>query len=54
MPLGFGKAGQIEEEQRSIDAMYARLDADLSTTISAHERSSEQRRVAQAGQLGRK
>jgi DNA helicase IV len=36
---GAGKAGQIEEEQRSIDAMYARLDADLSTSMSAHERA---------------
>lgn len=32
-----GKASEIEEEQRSIDAMYARLDADLRYSVSAHE-----------------
>ncbi|MDR6867901.1 DNA helicase IV [Microbacterium resistens] len=31
--------GQIEEEQRSLDAMYARLDADLSARIAARDRA---------------
>lgn len=39
MDTGAGRARQIEEEQRSLDAMYARLDADLSASLSAHERA---------------
>src|SRR3978361_743899 len=30
---------QVNEEQRSIDAMYARLDADVSTKLSAQARA---------------
>ncbi|WP_243842877.1 MULTISPECIES: AAA family ATPase [unclassified Mumia] len=37
--MGASKAKQIEEEQRSLDAMYARLDADLSGSLSAHARA---------------
>jgi len=33
------KAGQIEDEQRSIDAMYARLDAETARSFSARERT---------------
>jgi len=36
---GAGKAGQIEEEQRWIDAMYARLDSDVSRNLSANARA---------------
>jgi DNA helicase IV len=32
------RAGQIEDEQRSIDVMYARLDAELTSSLSARER----------------
>ncbi len=32
------KAGQIEDEQRSIDVMYARLDAEIVESVAAHER----------------
>ena len=34
-----GKAAQIDEEQRLVDGMYACLDAELSASISAHERA---------------
>jgi len=34
-----GRFGQVHEEQRSIDAMYARLDADTSARLAAQERA---------------
>ncbi|MDQ1128628.1 hypothetical protein [Microbacterium sp. SORGH_AS_0888] len=36
--IGTGKAGQIDEEQRSLDAMYSRLDAELAGSLSARKR----------------
>src|ERR1700710_1748586 len=38
MDTGVSRARQIEEEQQFLDAMYQRLDADLSASITAHER----------------
>ena len=38
MDVGASKTRQIEEEQRSIDAMYMHLDADLSGSLSAQAR----------------
>jgi DNA helicase IV len=39
MDTGAGRARQIEEEQQSLDVMYARLDANLSASLSAHARA---------------
>ncbi|MFC8730855.1 HelD family protein [Luteimicrobium sp. NPDC057192] len=35
----FGRVGQVAEEQRSIDAMYARLDAEVGAKLAAQERA---------------
>lgn len=39
MDSGAGKAEQVEHEQRVIDAVYARLDAELSEAVVAHARA---------------
>lgn len=37
--MGAGNARQVQEEQQAVDAIYARLDADLSEGVAAHARA---------------